>query len=272
MLTLFTFNVIKIAALGSFSFLFAFLAAPYLIRFLYAKQLWRKEVREKALGGGEVPYFNKFHKDGETRTPRFGGSLIWMSALALAVVSFALSKTNVWWLSHLNFLSRSQTWLPLGTLLMASAVGFVDDLIQVVRKPEKGIWRHLWGRQQAYIAGGMTLRLRILFMLAIAVVGAWWFYFKLERSSLHIPGIGDFQLGWWYIALFILTMLATYSGGVIDGLDGLSGGTFASMFAAFGLIAFSRAQIDIAALSIIIAGALLAFLWFNIPPAKFYMG
>lgn len=272
MLTLFTFNVIKIAVLGSFGFLFAFLMAPRLIRFLYARQLWRKEVRDKALGGGEVAYFKQFHTEGETHTPRFGGSLIWMTALVLAFVSFILSKTNVWWLSHLNFLSRSQTWLPLGTLLMASAVGFVDDLIQVVSKPERGIWRYLWGRKPESKPDGMALRLRILFMLGIAIVGAWWFYLKLERSSLHIPGVGDLQLGIWYPVLFIIVMLATYSGGVIDGLDGLSGGVFASMFAAFGFIAFSRAQVDIATFSLVIAGALLAFLWFNIPPAKFYMG
>jgi phospho-N-acetylmuramoyl-pentapeptide-transferase len=67
-------------------------------------------------------------------------------------------------------------------------------------------------------------------------------------------------------------MLATYTGGVIDGLDGLSGGTFASIFAAFGIIAFARNQIDLAAFCFVVAGAILAFLWYNIPPARFYMG
>ena len=67
-------------------------------------------------------------------------------------------------------------------------------------------------------------------------------------------------------------MLATYSGGVIDGLDGLAGGTFATMFGAFGVIAIFQGQIDLAAFCFAVVGAILAFLWFNIPPARFYMG
>ncbi|MEK7104565.1 MAG: phospho-N-acetylmuramoyl-pentapeptide-transferase, partial [Patescibacteria group bacterium] len=66
--------------------------------------------------------------------------------------------------------------------------------------------------------------------------------------------------------------LATFSGGVIDGLDGLSGGVLASIFAAYSMIAFANNQIDIAAFSAVVTGATLAFLWFNIPPARFYMG
>jgi phospho-N-acetylmuramoyl-pentapeptide-transferase len=66
--------------------------------------------------------------------------------------------------------------------------------------------------------------------------------------------------------------MATYSGGVIDGLDGLAGGSFASIFAAFAGIALFTGQINLAAFCAVILGALLAFLWFNIPPARFYMG
>ncbi|MCH8048905.1 phospho-N-acetylmuramoyl-pentapeptide-transferase, partial [Patescibacteria group bacterium] len=106
----------------------------------------------------------------------------------------------------------------------------------------------------------------------IGLIGAWWFFYKLGWNTLHVPGVGDLVIGFWYIPVFVIVMLATYSGGVIDGLDGLSGGTFASIFAAFAAIAFSQGQIDLAAFSLVITGALLAFLWFNIPPARFYMG
>ena len=67
-------------------------------------------------------------------------------------------------------------------------------------------------------------------------------------------------------------MLATFSGSVIDGLDGLAGGVMATAFAAYAGIAFFQEQIDLAAFSAVIAGAIAAFLWFNIPPARFYMG
>lgn len=61
-------------------------------------------------------------------------------------------------------------------------------------------------------------------------------------------------------------------GGVVDGIDGLSGGVFASIFGAFLIIALSQGKADLAAFCAVIMGALFAFLWFNIPPAKFYMG
>ncbi len=271
MLTLFTFSFIKISVLGSAGFLAAFLVTPLLIRFLHRHQLWRKEVRSKALGGGEVPFFKRFHGDGEMHTPRFGGVLVWLTPLALALVFALVARLPFWWAQSMNFLSRQQTWLPLGILFFASAVGFLDDLIQVVVKPSRGLWRVLWGNGE-HIAGGLPLRQRLLFMAFIASVGAWWFYTKLNWTLFHVPGVGTFDIGWWLVPLFIFVMLATYSGGVIDGLDGLAGGTFASIFAAYGLIAFSRGQVNLAGFCFVVVGALLAFLWFNIPPAKFYMG
>ena len=73
------------------------------------------------------------------------------------------------------------------------------------------------------------------------------------------------------IPLFVLISLAVYASGIIDGIDGLSGGVFGSIFASYSIIAFAQNQIDLAAFSAAIVGGLLAFLWFNIPPARFYM-
>jgi len=253
------FSVIKIFSLGALGFLWAFLSTPALTHFLYKNQLWRKEVRTKSIDGKDLSVFQKYHSEGETKVPRFGGLLIWVTTLILAFLFFFLSKTNVWWFQKLNFLSRSQTWLPLFTLVAASLIGLADDLLQTVVKGK-------------YIGGGLSLKYRFISVFLIGLVGAWWFYFKLGINTLHVPGIGDFHMGIWYIPLFIITMLATYSGGVIDGLDGLAGGSFASMFAAFAGIALFRGQIDLAAFCIVIVGTILAFLWFNIPPARFYMG
>jgi phospho-N-acetylmuramoyl-pentapeptide-transferase len=66
-------------------------------------------------------------------------------------------------------------------------------------------------------------------------------------------------------------VLFIYAGGVIDGIDGLAGGVFASIFTAYAGIAFLQHQLDIAALCAAIVGGLLAFVWFNIPPARFYL-
>ncbi len=253
-------DVIKIFTLGAVSFIVAFLLTPLLTRFLYKYKLWRKEVRQKAIDGKGVPIFQKFHSEGETHIPRAGGLLIWGTTLVLIFLFFGISQiTDIWWLKKLNFLSRSQTWLPLFTLVAASLIGLSDDLLQVFGKGK-------------YIGGGVSLKKRLLLVIVIGLIGALWFYFKLDWRTIHIPGIGDFGIDGWYIPLFIFVMMAVYSGGVIDGIDGLAGGAFASIFGAFAGIALFLGQIDIAAFCAVILGALLAFLWFNIPPARFYMG
>jgi len=253
-------NVIKIFGLGFIAFLFAFFFTPFLTNILYKHKLWRKEVRTKSLDGKDVPIFRKFHSKGETQIPRFGGVLIWLTVLILITLFFLLSKfTNIELFDKLNFLSRGQTWLLLFTLVAASVLGLADDFLQVIGKGK-------------YIGGGISLKKRILIVILIGLIGALWFYFKLDWSTLHIPGVGDLGINGWYVPLFVLVMLAVYSGGVIDGLDGLSGGAFAAIFGAFSGIALFLGQIDIAAFCAVILGALLAFLWFNIPPARFYMG
>ena len=108
-------------------------------------------------------------------------------------------------------------------------------------------------------------------MLLSLAIGLW-FFFKLGITTVHIPFGGEIYLGFLIIPFFILVAFATFSGGVIDGIDGLSGGVLASIFGAYAAIAYANNQIDLAAFSGVITGAILAFLWFNIPPARFYMG
>ncbi len=265
-------GVVKVFMLGTVSFMVAFLFTPALTSFLYKNKLWRKEVREKAIDGGDVTFFKKFHSNGETKVPRMGGLLIWVTVLALSALLFALSVLfDIPLLNKLNFLSREQTWLPLFTLISASLVGLADDLLQVTT-PRKGFFLRIWKRTERYIGGGLSLRYRLILVTLIGSVGAWWFYFKLGQNMIHIPGVGELFIGALYIPLFIIVMLAIYSGGVIDGLDGLSGGTLASIFTAYGVIALAQGQINLAAFCLVVVGSILAFLWFNIPPARFYMG
>jgi len=254
-------DVIKIFSLGTLSFVLAFWLTPFLTRIMYKYKLWRKTVRTKAIDGKELTYFQKFHSEGETRVPRFGGLLIWLVPFFIAGIFYLLAKADLgfWWLEKLTFLSRDQTWLPFFALMTAAMVGLADDFLQIKGKGK-------------YISGGLSLKQRIILMGLIGVVGAWWFYTKLDLSTLHVPGIGDLEIGLWYLPLFVIVMMATYSGGVIDGLDGLAGGVFVSIFGAYAGIALFLGQINLAAFCVVILGALLAFLWFNIPPARFYMG
>lgn len=189
-----------------------------------------------------------------------GGVLIWFTVAALALGIFYLSRwTQIASLVNLNFLSRGQTWLPLGVLVASALVGLVDDFFNTRKIGPRG--------------GGLTMRRRILIYTLIAAVGAWWFYYKLDRDSIHIIFFGDYLLNWWYIPFFIFIIVSTaFSVNEIDGLDGLAGGTLLAAFGAYGAISFVQGKIDLAAFCGVIIGALIAFLWNNIYPAKFFMG
>ncbi len=259
-MTLFTINVIKIFSLAALSSILAVIWCPLLTHFLYKNQLWKKSARQKAISGEDAVIFNNLHKEKEVGTPRMGGLLIWITTVFVIFLFFALSLIfpNSW-AGQFNFLSRSQTWLPVFTLIVASLVGMVDDILVT-----KG-----WGK---YIGGGISFKKRLIIVTLIGLIGSIWFYQKLGWDMVYIPFAGDVSIGSWYIPLFILVTIACWSGGIIDGLDGLAGGTFASIFGAFTVIAFSTGKIDLAVFCAVITGTLFSFLWFNIPPARFYMG
>ena len=241
------------------AFFLGIAVTPFLTHYLYKYKLWKKQARSEGLGGGGTPLFHALHEKKETTVPRMGGVVIWLSA-TLTIFGF--------WLyavlfpsplaEKLNFLSRNQTWLPLFTLLAASLVGLADDFLVVFKRG-------------SYAGGGMSLSLRIVIVLLLGAAGGWWFFAKLDVSSIIIPFWGEVAIGWLLVPFFMLVMLALFSGGVIDGIDGLAGGVMTSSFLAYAGIAFFQNQIDLAAFSAAIAGGILAFLWFNIPPARFYM-
>lgn len=253
-------NVIKVFGLAALSFVIAILWTPLLTHYLYKYKLWRKDVRQMSPDGSKTPLFAALHKDRETTVPRFGGMLIWVTTIVIALALWTIAQVSdsPFW-DKANFLSRNQTWLPLFILLAASLLGLADDLFQVFKRG-------------GYVAGGIKFWHRLTAVFLIALAGAWWFYFKLGWQTIYIPGYGDLFINGWYIPLFVGTMILLFSSGIVDGIDGLSGGVFASIFAAYAGIAFFRGQIDLAAFAAVILGAILAFLWFNIPPARFYMG
>lgn len=249
-----TATVFKIALLSTLSFIFAIAWTPLLTHFLY-KHKMRKQIRDSK----ETPIFSKLHKN-KAGTPTMGGILIWMTVLIIAIVFYLLSAfTDIEFFQKMNFLTRSQTLLPLGALIASALIGLVDDFFNV-----KKIGPH---------GGGLSVGMRLAVYTVIALIGAFWFYFKLDWDVFHVPFIGNFNISWWYIPVFIFVIAATsFSINETDGLDGLAGGILAISFGAFGAIAFTQGKFDLAAFCGVIAGALLAFLWFNINPARFFMG
>lgn len=256
-------NVLKVFGLSTIAFFTGVLITPVLAHYLYKYKAWKKEESERALSGEKTTVVKNLYATRELynpKTPRMGGILIWASTLLVALVFFIFSKIYPGALPEkLNFLSRSQTWLPLFALISASIIGLVDDIMVVFKKGK-------------YIGGGLSLSKRILLVSIIGLIGAIWFFSKLDMSAIHVPFLSEIELGILFIPFFILVMIAVFSGGVIDGLDGLSGGIFGAIFTAYTGIAFFQNQIDLAAFCAVLAGSIMAFLWFNIPPARFYMG
>jgi phospho-N-acetylmuramoyl-pentapeptide-transferase len=254
-MTLESFEIVRVLLLSAVAFVVAFAWAPLLIRTL---EYWRagKSIRASS----DAPIVAKLHAK-KSGTLTMGGILIWFTVLVIAVVLYyiapLLDPESL--LARMNFLSRSEVLLPLGALVASAIVGFVDDYFNIRRIGPKG--------------GGLRMRHRLLIYTAIAIVGAWWFHVKLDWDLLHVPFVGDFNIGLWYVPFFILVIVSTaFSVNEADGLDGLAGGALLTSFGAYAVIAFAQGSYDLAVFCGVILGALLAFLWFNIHPAKFFMG
>ncbi|HEX4799376.1 MAG TPA: hypothetical protein VFV22_02455 [Candidatus Paceibacterota bacterium] len=253
-------TILKVLLPSLIAFTVGILITPFVTGWLYRHEMWKKKAGKGAgYGGGETPLFDALHAKRDTNTPRMGGMVIWISILITITLLWLLSITfpNTLF-GNLDFLSRSQTWLPLFALIIGAFVGLFDDYLVV-----KGTGKHF--------AGGLPLSQRIFVVGMTALFSAWWFYEKLDVSSVSLLGYGYVDLGLLFIPFFVLVAIAIYASGVIDGIDGLSGGTFLFIFAAYTGIAVYQHQIDIAAFCATITGGILAFLWFNIPPARFYM-
>ncbi len=241
------FTLTKILFLGTASFVVAMCWTPLLTHTLYRFRLG-KSIRSAVT----APMFAKLHAK-KAGVPTMGGVLIWGTTGMLALF-FSVYATEF------NFLSRAQTWLPLAALIAAGMIGLADDFMNVFKKGSHG--------------GGIHIRHRLVLYAAVAIIGAWWFTVKLGFDSLHIPFVGDVVVGVVPYAVFFVCVIVgtSFSVNQTDGLDGLAGGTVASAFGAYSLIAVMQGRYDLAAFCAVVMGALFAFLWFNIYPARFIMG
>lgn len=238
---------------GFLSFGIAMFFAEPLINLLYEYKLG-KNIRKIATDGNEAALYHTLHckKEG---TPTMGGILIWGSVLITVGISRLLSYFGLF--EH-SLLSRKETYLAIFTLAAVAVLGLVDDWFNI-----KGLGK----------GKGLNVKPKFLWLTLFALLGAWWFHIKLGYDEIHVPGVGDFFLGWLYIPVFLFIITGSANAvNLTDGLDGLAGGLTIIAFGAYSGLAYAHGLLILSAFCAVVAGASLAFLWFNIPPARFYMG
>jgi phospho-N-acetylmuramoyl-pentapeptide-transferase len=236
------------------AFILAFFVTPIFTAFLFQNRLG-KQIRND----GTTPIFTKLHSE-KAGTPTMGGILVWGTVLILIALFWFLHKVlHLNYYQDLDFFSRKETLLPLGAFLGASLVGLIDDWLDV--------------RKKGYLGRGIRFRHKIWLYTLVAAIGAWWFYFKLGFTAIDIPFWRSLDLGIWFIPLFTLIVMGTsFAVNQTDGLDGLAGGVLLLSFLSFGLIAYFEGKFDLAKFICAVSGSLLAFLWYNVYPARFFMG
>ena len=248
------FNVVRIFTMATVAFFVTLIVTPFWTKILYKYQLGKSVVRTQ-----NAPIFSDLHKK-KVGIPTMGGVVIWATVSLLALGAWLLAKLySDTALGNINFLSRGQTWVPFAAMIVAAFVGLIDDLLGVFRIGPGG--------------GGLRMRDRLIVYALVGAGGAWWFYTKLGWDFLNIPFLGDWTIGWFYLPFFIFIIMASaFSANETDGLDGLVAGVFLTMFGAYAAIAFDQGRMDLVVFLAAIMGSLVAFLWFNIYPAKFFMG
>ncbi len=246
-------NLITIFFFMTCTFFLATFFFPDFIRFVQNYKLTQK-IREEGLSGGTAELFRKlhFHKSG---TPTMGGIIIIGAILGTIAVSRFLSYLGV---IDASLLNRGETYLPIATLVSVGCLGMIDDYLNIREN----------GKQK-----GLSAKIKFWSLIFFSLLGAMWFTFKLHWSIIHIPGVGDFDIGLWYFPLFIFIVVGTSNAvNFTDGLDGLAGGLLAISYGAYAVISYFYGLPLLASFCAVVMASLISFLWFNVPPAKIYMG
>lgn len=226
------------------AFLLAMLLTPIYTFLAYRYKFWKKQ-RSTSTTGEKLQVFTKLHANKFKRNiPTMAGVI---GVVSIAIVTFCFN------------LDRAETWLPLAALMGGGAVGLLDDLINI--------------RGQGTGVAGLRSSLKFAMITVLALFLGWFFFVKLGYNSVHLPFLGDVILGWWIVPLFVLAVVATGNAvNISDGLDGLAGGLLAVSFGSFGVISLLQGHVLLSGFCFTVVGALLSYLWFNIFPARFFMG
>lgn len=239
-----TTDLVHVFLLSIGAFVLAMFLTPIYTFFAYRYKFWKRQ-RSTSTDGKKLEVFTKLHAAKFRRNIPTMAGIIGVFSITAVTLLFNLD--------------RAETWLPLAALVGGGIVGLIDDVINV---------RGLGGG-----VGGLRSSLKFTLIIIIGAVLGWFFYAKLGIDSFHVPFYGELSIGWLIVPLFAFAVVATGNAvNISDGLDGLAGGLLALSFATFGMIALLQGNSLLAGFCFTVVGALLSYLWFNIHPARFFMG
>ena len=239
-----TTDLVHVFLLSIGAFVLAMFLTPIYTFFAYRYKFWKRQ-RSTSTDGKKLEVFTKLHAAKFRRNIPTMAGIIGVFSITAVTLLFNLD--------------RAETWLPLAALVGGGIVGLIDDVINV---------RGLGGG-----VGGLRSSLKFTLIILIGAVLGWFFYAKLGIDSFHVPFYGELSIGWLIVPLFAFAVVATGNAvNISDGLDGLAGGLLALSFATFGMIALLQGNSLLAGFCFTVVGALLSYLWFNIHPARFFMG
>jgi len=232
-----------ILVLGFLGFIISMLLTPLYTTAAYRWQWWKRQ-RHDSWSGGTAVVYNSLHAEKHKRNvPNMAGMIF---VVSVAIVTLTIN------------LSRGETWLPLAGMIAAGVVGLLDDYMNI--RGTDGI-------------AGMRAKTKFTLYSLIGLIGGWWFYAKLGVTHVYIPGFHEVYIGIFAIALFWLVVTATANSvNITDGLDGLAGGLLISTFTVYALVCAVEGKYALTAFCVTVVGALLSYTWFNIYPARFFMG
>ena len=234
---------------------------PYFINLLKKFKIW-KQIREEATIW-KATEFAKLHKT-KTWTPTMWWAIIILIVFFMVIVSIILQK---YWFIKNSLFNQKETYLSLFTLLAVWSLWAIDDFLNV-----RWIWRTKW----------LSARFKMFWLLVFAWMWAYWFYYKLWWNvvdlnwnftrTLSNPFGANIELWYYFIPLFIFIIIAwANSVNITDWLDWLAWGLLLFAYWVYAYITYDQWLYLLSTLCVSIIWVLVAFLWYNVKPAKFYM-
>lgn len=241
-----------------FSFLVTSIVIVPFINALYRLKFQRKKQITMDALGHRSPIFDKFNQE-KVGTPVGGGLLIIGIVSILFTIAMVLLLLSGKMIVKVYPLTK-EIGVIFFTFISFGLLGLYDDM----RK-------FFWLKKTRFF--GLRLSQKFLLQWILAFIAAWMLYGQLGIRFLHIPFIGILPLGIFYIPFAAFTIVSfTNAVNITDGLDGLAAGVLAICLTGFWILSASFLDTPLSIFLSLWLGALVSFLYFNIHPARIFMG